>query len=142
MSLGELADKIQRVEVHCGESSFTVGHLSADDLAELRTHHVVRLLEMVAAYAPLLLDPAPIKKGYGALSVILEMSDAIGHVIALAAREPNLRQVAANLPAGVQFRALIEILKLSAAGELKFDLDPALSELLASVASLSPEEIN
>ena len=120
--------------------SFSVGHLSMAQIAELRRDHVVQLFETIDAYKELLNHPGEMQRSYGALSVILEMADGVAHLIALSTTEIS-REDASSLPVGVQLRAVVEILKLSAGGEVFGGLAPQFTDFLSRI-HFQPEEVN
>lgn len=120
--------------------SFSVGHLSISDIAELRREHVVKLFETIDAYKDLLNHTGELQRSYGALSVILEMSDGVAHLISLSTDEIE-RKEAAALPIGVQLRAVVEILKLSAGQELFGGLAPQFTNFLSQI-NVRPQDVN
>jgi hypothetical protein len=111
-------------------------------MAELRRHHAVRLLETISAYGEFLGHSNATHRNYGAASVLLEMSDALAHVIALAAGEPDRISEAASLPIGLQLQALGTILTLSLTGDLLSGLAPPMVDFLTRLETIRPEEIN
>lgn len=123
-----------------GGCSFAVGHLSMADIAELRREHVVHLFETIDAYKELLNHAGEMQRSYGALSVILEMADGVAHLISLSTDEIS-RTEAASLPVGVQLRAVIEIVKLSAGQELFGGLAPQFTDFLSRI-NVRPEDVN
>ena len=123
-----------------GGFSFAVSHLSIADFAELRRDHVVHLFETIDAYKELLNHPGEMQRSYGALSVILEMADGVAHLISLSSEEIS-RAEAASLPVGVQLRAVIEIVKLSAGSELFGGLAPQFTDFLSRI-KVRPEDMN
>lgn len=131
-----------RTEIVAGEITFHVGPLSLSDFARLRERHVVRLFEAIEAYKPALLHPDESQRHYGSFAVISCMAEAIGELIAIAAGEPNQVDAARNLPIGVQIRALIEILKLSAGGEDFGGATPSIISWLSRFEEIRPEDLN
>jgi hypothetical protein len=125
-----------------GHITFDVGPLSIADIADLRRQHVVQLLEALHTYKELLLHPGQSQRAYGAASVFLEMADAVAHVIALAAREPERLVEASRLPLGTQIQALTEIIRLSLAGATLSGLPTELDEVVSQFRRLRPEDIN
>lgn len=116
-------------QISFDEQNITVGRLSIDDLAVLRREHVVKLLETIDAYKELFTHPGEIQRTYGALAVIIEMSDGIAHLISLSNPEID-RNSAAALPVGAQVRALIEIATQNVGHEIFDGAAPQLINLL------------
>jgi hypothetical protein len=140
MALAALANAT--VTITDGSVSFDVGALSMADLAELRRQHVVRLFDMIEHYGALLQDPSGLKRSYGIASVFLEMSDAVAHAIALAAREPDRIAEASRLPVGTQIYALSSIIQLSLEACPSAALPTSLKDLVETFNSLRPEQVN
>jgi hypothetical protein len=134
--------KASTVTIQAGEFSFNVGHLTMADVAELRRLYAVPALNTLEAYCELMVHPGLVQRNYGAASFILEMADAIAHTIALATRQPDDKEMARNLPIGIQVRALIEILKLSSANEALGGATDGMLNVLAGLSFPRPEEIN
>ena len=61
----------QTITVTGGGASFDVGALSAADILKLRRQYVVKLLDLITAYGPML-EQNDVQRIYGVTSILLE----------------------------------------------------------------------
>jgi hypothetical protein len=113
--------------------------LTLREIAALKEQHAVRFLETINSYHELLVNAGGFQRGYGAVSVLLEMSEAIEHAIDLATVQGD---AAAGLSAGEQLSALVEVLGLTFGADWYSQYTDLSTSLTDGIRSISPEDLN